>query len=426
MLSLRAHPHRVAIAVLVLLSVALSCVLWARAAERRAREQEADRLYGEHQERLRPYLEQGISEDDARAALGAGIVAVRPWRVLRYPGPVWSVAFSPDGRAIAAGTSYDDERATPRLEIRDVRSGDVRSRLRPKGNVEAVYFLKDRRRLVTVGDDEVTKDPVSRNTLQVWDWRSQRLLSTRSFGTEGDPIVLGVSLDGSYALLQRDRDVYVWAIGRQRLVRRLLRAKPGEPLEYPMAAVFSADGRYVAIWTSLDVEAGGGGRYGLFRTDSWQALWLVAAPEEDPEPDGMAFSPDSQLLAMVVGYELRLYATRTGKPLRTLQISAAGCAAFSPGGKTLAVSFGGEVRTGDLHGTVFGTPALRSEPLPQGAVRTGDLHGTVFGTWWGAAGWVTSLAFSPDGRLLAVGDSKGAVRLWQLGPASRGPVHRTR
>jgi WD40 repeat protein len=397
---------RVVVAALAVLAIVPSCLLWVRTAERRAREQEAARLYGEeqeaarlygeHQERLRPYLEQGMSEADARATLEAGIAAVRPWRVLRYPGPVWSVAFSPDGRYIAAGNSYDDERATPRLEIRDVRSGDVRSRLRPKGTVEAVYFLKDRRRLVTVGDDEVWKDPVFRNTLQVWDWRSQRLLSTRSFGTARDRIVLGVSLDGTYALLQRNRDVYVWAIGRQRLVRRLLRAKPEGPDESPMAAVFSPDGRYVAIWTARNQEGGGGGRYGLFRTHSWQALWLVAAPEEETDPYGMAFSPDSQLLAMLLGYELRLYATRTGKVQRELQIPAE-CAAFSPGGKTLAVAGGREVRTCDL-------------------------HGTISGTWWGAAGWVTSLAFSPDGRLLAVGDSAGALRLWQLGPASRGPA----
>jgi WD40 repeat protein len=69
------------------------------------------------------------------------------------------------------------------------------------------------------------------------------------------------------------------------------------------------------------------------------------------------------------------------------------CLAFSPDGRTSASSSGGKVKLWDV-GTGQNTATLTVQ------------EGRVY--------WGISLAFSPDGKVLAVGHASGQIKLWNM------------
>ena len=200
-----------------------------------------------------------------------------------------------------------------------------------------------------------------------------------------------------------------------------------------------------------------GARLALGRADGTVRLWDMRsrAPVGEPmsghvgEVGDVVFTPDGSLLASG-GQDgtVRLWDTAAGRPRgEPLTGHADGIKAVdvSPDGRHLAsASADRSVRVWELETTFPGRRPLSTHGAPitdldfgpaedallaagdrQGAITlwdpvTGEQRGSAMG---GHAGWVTSVAFSPDGGLLASGDSGSTVRLWQLGheqPSMRG------
>jgi WD40 repeat protein len=152
----------------------------------------------------------------------------------------------------------------------------------------------------------------------------------------------------------------------------------------PLIAV-SADGNLFATAGSSVV--------GLRRTADGTLIGSIAGVTSDDLIFSLAFSPDGKFLA--VGAEkrngtegwLRLCDPKTLQPQKELPGQAFARVTFSPDSNNLAVGSGEHV---DLVEVVSGQ-TLRE--LPGG-------------------GYVTSVAYSPDGKLLAAGDTTGRVSLW--------------
>jgi len=159
---------------------------------------------------------------------------------------------------------------------------------------------------------------------------------------------------------------------------------------------------------------------------------------------GLSFSPDGSRLATgAADGTLRIWDTRTGRPMRTSteHFQTILTVAFSPKGDSLATAeFGGDLaaadfcrvkvwdaRTGERK-AVFRNPGQQFTSLafsPDGrCLAAGDSGGRV--TVWDVArakavrtlpghkGWVRSVGFRPDGRRLAAGHDDGTIVVWEV------------
>jgi WD40 repeat protein len=139
-------------------------------------------------------------------------------------------------------------------------------------------------------------------------------------------------------------------------------------------------------------------------------LWDVAKGKEirqfrekDSKSDRIAFSPDGKWLASGtnISNSVVLWQTATGKVVHRLDGPEEGilsAVVFSPDGKTLA--------TADTRQF----PSEQEERIHLWETATGKLRGT----FRAPPGGVSSLAFSPNGKILAAGNDDTTILLWDL------------
>ncbi len=273
-----------------------------------------------------------------------------------------SLAWSPDGRSIAAGVSHvvpGTLRVTSEVWVWDVASG--RKRLGLPGRGDRLAWSPDGRTLAACGTGEVV----------LWDARSGRKRAAPPASASG----LAWSPDGTTLALAGDGGVQLWdAVAGQRLAWLSAADALDRRFVYRPALAWSPDGRLLATACGHRIE-----------------LWDVAAGAERKGP------PASAELAA--------------------DLARGGPAAWSPDGRRFAFAPANGL---DVRGLGSGRdpdgPRTVAADLAQGArvrvlsrlsgAEEGDLHLPVP---WGRA--VTALSWSPDGRTLACGEL-GSVWLW--------------
>ncbi|MGI6014970.1 MAG: CHAT domain-containing protein [Methanothrix sp.] len=364
-----------------------------------------------------PVWAMAFSPDGSRALAGGVDGTARIWDVssgqkylqLNHDGPVLAVVFSPDGsRALTGGVD-----GTAR--IWDASSGQEVHRLAHDDSVWAVVFSPDGSRALTGSDD---------GTARIWDASSGQ--EVHKLPHDSSVWTVAFSLDGSKVLTgSDDGTARIWDASSGREVHKLAHDGP------VLAVVFSPDGSRVL--TGSD--------------DGTARIWDVSSGREvywlahDDSVRAVAFSPDgSKALTGSDDGTARIWDASSGQEVhRLVHHGWVGAVAFSPdGSKALTGSYDRTARIWDVssgqevhrldHGDWVRAVAFN---LDGSKALTGSDDGTA---WiWDASsgrevhrldhhGWVGAVAFSPDGLRVLTGSRDGTARIWDA--SSGREVHR--
>jgi len=301
--------------------------------------------------------------------------------LLESPTGLSSLAISPDGNTIAAGSNSNQ------FYLWDLETK------RQIGQLEEVWSFD-------FSPDGETIALGKRNDIRLWDVETQQQVGMCEGHTD-NVLSLDFSSDGNtLASASRDGTVRLWDMETQQQIGLL-----SHPHEHVVSSVaFSPDGKMLA---SAGVE-----------------IFMLTAPQladHDEDEDGIrlwdvetqqqvgllqtfmsiddytiqatliAFSPDGKLLASISEEGIHIWDVETQQQMGILKGHTDKVLSldFSPDGKTLASGgYDSKVRLWDV------------ETQKQvGVLKVYDTEGTV--------------TFSPDGKLLASGSRKG-IRLWDI------------
>jgi WD40 repeat protein/serine/threonine protein kinase len=363
-----------------------------------------------------PIITVAFRPDGNAVATGSYDTSCRLWSVpdlrplggpMEQRGHVWNIAFSPDGSLLAA--AYDDNKAQVWDLARYERHGDP---LPHTQSVRAVVFSGDGRSILTACDE---------GSARIW-----QLGNAPSIGQSMDHAtevrVLAARPDGKViATADSNGIIRLWDAFTTRLIAKQHGHAPATTFEL----AFNPAGTVLVT----------GSRDGLLK------LWNGATLEPTATPIRMsswvrrvAISPDGTTLAAGdhLG-QLGFWDTRTGAPLAPFAsvLNAVTSLVFNPDGTRLAVCTSeGEGRIWDMTRFVPVGEPMRHKGSIQTAVYSPDGTRLVTGSYdktariWDARtmkplgsplahrAYVWSVCFSPDGERILTGSFDGTAQIW--------------
>ena len=326
---------------------------------------------------------------------------------------VFSVAFSPDGKMLASGGSDN------RIQLWDIETKqNVATLTGHERVIFSVAFSPDGRILASGSVDDTKL------------WHVETGQNIYTFKHRGQVFSVAFSPDGKVLAGGAYLDIKLWNIETGKEVRL-----KGGTIARSGSIAFSPDGATLAS-ASADRFGGTPGTVTLWDIETGEDLATLHGHTE--RIPAVAFSPDGKTLASGSrDGTVKLWNVKTGENIHTYR-GGGYAVAFSPDGKTLAARSWNNIKLWDVaRRKNISTILIGREPLSMStalafspdsqilAWGTRDQvklrkHATksLFGfmrntiTLKGHADEVRSVAFSPDGKVLASSVRAGTVKLW--------------
>ena len=409
-------------------------------------------------------------------------------------GELWCLAFSPCDPIVASGSADGTARLWNSDTFLPIDSGQ---HMEHEGSVHAMTFSPDGRWLATGSDDYVVRlwDIAGGEANRVLEGHTDDVF-TLAFHPNGKTIATGswdrtvrlwnLEGNGKLASILKGHNAWISTVAftphRTRIVSSDARGnvnlfdfpRPtlGDTLAGQSVAFSSADKTIMTwnkhgvpqIWNRdtgqsiTELKLGHDPRQIVFASDFGRAALIDAdasvvivdlagnVPQipfrtQIPSAESLTMSPDGQLLAVVVGNRLQLWALDTGRVLTDVDIFRESQGhfsfAFSPDGKSFVTSWEEDslkafpLRLWSHAGELIRTFAGDDVPVRSVAF-SADGAILASGSWMGIKLWsvhtgellhepltghanaVEALAFSPNGRRLASGSLDGTVKLWDV------------
>src|SRR5439155_4197366 len=338
---------------------------------------------------------------------------------------VMAVAFSGDGRRLFSASLDTTLRIWNATPLAEDPPGQERRLQGHQAQILAVAFSPDQRTLATASMDDTAK---------LWDVRSRKLIHTLAGHDQmvtsvafhaGGKRVTTASVDGTVVQWQA-------ATGER---RRTLQGHLGPVSNVGFNASFSADGERLA---SLGKDSA----VRVWQTESGREI--AGTKPVIPPRLCAVLSPDGERLAIATMGPIEIHEIKSGKTVNSLWMGfhVPHHLAFSADGKRLAAAvWDGTVRVWDipsgklLHTFRHADRATCVAFHPNGkqlasgscdnTAKIWDLEtGNEVQTLGGHIGYVMTLAYSPDGSLLATASGHryaGEVQLWETANFGKKP-----